>query len=141
LLLTSPSTASFQESGLAGASGICPLLRMKNFSVGVVSSSRSCSGVSATSGRSPRTTRPGFLPGKLSGCGPFGAAGGWPPEAGAPCASAAGTSPAGMVAAKGTAPPTAAPIAASPAPLKKPRRFGPARRPKTSASARSGSSA
>ena len=48
-----------------GGSGIWPLLRMKNFDVGVVSSSSRCSGVSATSGLSPSTTRPASLPGKL----------------------------------------------------------------------------
>jgi hypothetical protein len=41
LLLTSPSTVSFQASAFVAASGIWPLLRMKNLAVGVVSSSRS----------------------------------------------------------------------------------------------------
>src|SRR6476469_5181976 len=47
---------------------------MKNLSIGVVSSSRRYSGVSATSGRSPSTTSLSALPGKLRYCGPFGAA-------------------------------------------------------------------
>src|SRR5262245_25098032 len=45
-----------------------------------------------------------------------------------------------MLAANGIAPPTAAVIAASPAPLRNPRRLGPELRPNTSASARSASS-
>src|SRR5262245_45169259 len=55
LLLTSPSTVSFQALGSLAGSGSWPLSRTKNLSVGVVSSSSRCSGVSATSGRSPST--------------------------------------------------------------------------------------
>ena len=89
LLFTSPSMVIFHLSGSLASSGVCPLLRMKNFSVGVVSSSSRLSGVSATSGRSPSTTSFSFLPGNFRYCGPFGqraAAGG---GAGAvPCANA-----------------------------------------------------
>jgi hypothetical protein len=132
--LTSPSMTIFQVSGDAAASGTRPLLRTKNLSVGVVSSSSTCSGVSATSGRSPSTTSLSLLPGKLRYCGPLGAAG-----AAAGCANAAGKSPPGIWSANGMAPPTAAPIAASPLLARKPRRLGGVRRPKTTASARSGS--
>jgi len=128
--LTSPSIRIRQASGLAAGSGIWPLLRMKNFEVGVVSSLRRCSGVSATKGCSPSTTSPGSLPGKRSGAGPEAA-----PALDPPCASAAGTRPDGIRAANGIEAPTAAPMAARLAPLRKPRR------PKTTASARSGSSA
>ena len=141
-LLTSPSMANFHASPSFDSVGIWPLLRTKNFAVGVVSSSSRCSGVSATSGRSPSTTRPSSLPGNFKNCGPFGAAEGGAADAGAAVggaaglswARAAGKSPAGMLAANGMAPPTAAPMAASPAPLSNPRR------PNTTASARSGSS-
>ena len=126
---------SFQASGSPVGSGGCPLLRMKNLGVGVVSSSSSCSGVSATSGLSPNTTRPASLPGKLSLCGPFGA--GAEAAAGASClascAKAAGISPPGMVAPNTIGPPTAALMAASPAPPRKPRRETPVARSNTSA--------
>src|SRR6185295_867817 len=55
LVLTSPSIVIFHASGFFVSSGNCPLLRMKNFSIGVVSSSSRASGVSATSGLSPST--------------------------------------------------------------------------------------
>ena len=135
LLLTSPSTVIFHASGSLLSSGMLPLLRTKNFSVGVVSSSSICSGVSATSGRSPSSTSLSLLPGYFRYCGPFGAAG----AGGALCAIAAGIIPPGMLAANGIAPPTAAPIAAKPAPPRKPRRSRPVLRPNASASARSGS--
>ena len=75
LLLTSPSIVIFHVSGSLLSSGIVPLLRTKNFSVGVVSSSSRFSGVSATSGRSPSSTSLSLLPGNFRYCGPFGAAG------------------------------------------------------------------
>ncbi len=74
LLLTSPSMVIFQASGFFVSSGSCPLLRMKNFSIGVVSSSSRLSGVSATSGLSPSRMSFSFLPGNFRYCGPFGAA-------------------------------------------------------------------
>ena len=94
LLFTSPSMVIFHLSGSLVSSGVCPLLRMKNFSVGVVSSSSRLSGVSATSGLSPRTTSLSFLPGNFRYCGPFGAAGAAGGDAGAaPCACALGMPP------------------------------------------------
>jgi hypothetical protein len=65
LVLTSPSIVIFHASGLFVSSGNCPLLRMKNFSIGVVSSSSRLSGVSATSGLSPSRTSLSFLPGEF----------------------------------------------------------------------------
>ena len=140
LVLTSPSTVIFQASGSLVGSGISPLLRMKNLDVGVVSSSSRCSGVSATSGRSPKTTRPESLPGNCSGCGPLGAGGAAVGASFLSCARAAGIQPAGILSPYTIVPPTAAPMAASPAPPRNPRRVAPVLRPNTTASARSGSS-
>ena len=72
---TSPSTVNVQLSGSDVRAGIRPLLRMNINAVGVVSSSSRCSGVSATSGRSPITTSLSLLPGKLRYVGPFFGAG------------------------------------------------------------------
>ena len=121
--LTSPSTLIFQPSASVVSSGRPPLLRTKNRPTVVVSSSSKCSGVSATSGLSPRTTSPLSLPGKSRNCGPL------------PWANATGSMPTGKCRPNGIAMPNAAPIAASPAPRISPRR------PKATAAPRSGSSA
>ena len=88
---------------------------MKNFSIGVVSSSSRLSGVSATSGFSPSTTSLSFLPGNFRYCGPFGAAGA------AACACAAGMPPPSGD--SGITPPMIAPMAASPVEPRNPRRL------------------
>src|SRR4051794_6408739 len=119
LLLTSPSMVIFHVSESLASSGVCPLLRMKNFSVGVVSSSSRLSGVSATSGRSPSTTSPSFLPGNFRCCGPFGAAAGAAGAGAAACACAA------LFAATGMTPPIIVPMAARAVPPKNLRRLAP----------------
>jgi hypothetical protein len=60
-VFTSPSMRIFQARGSpVTGSGTWPLLRMKNLSAGVTASSSRCSGVSATSGRSPCTISGAF---------------------------------------------------------------------------------
>ncbi len=54
-VLTSPSMLIFQAPASAAASGICAVVADEEIRGGVVSSSSRCSGVSATSGRSPST--------------------------------------------------------------------------------------
>ena len=76
-LSTSPSILIFQALASAGASGTRPLLRMKNLSIGVTSSSVISAGVSAFSGLSPSTMSLA-LPSISRSFGPFAAAGAVP---------------------------------------------------------------